>query len=124
MVPSKRFPSRIITAVDATKYLRIRSGDHRSIHVWVVVVKDRVIVRSWNDNPSGWYRAFLTEPRGAIEVNRTEIPVRATRVRSAKLNDAADDAYAAKYTTKSNLKYVRGFKTARRKAATLELRPA
>jgi hypothetical protein len=119
----KRFPTRLAQAIDEIKYLKIRSGDHRFIHIWVVVIGGRVLVRSWNDKPGGWYRAFAREPRGTIVVGEREIPVRATRVRSAKLNDAVDQAYAEKYDTKANLKYTRGFKTAKRKATTTELVP-
>jgi hypothetical protein len=121
---ARRFPKATLAGFDATKYLRIRAGDHRFIHIWVVVVEGRVIVRSWNDKPDGWYRAFLSRRRGAVEIDGEEIPVRAFRLRSMRLNDAADAAYAQKYTTKANAKYVKGFRTARRKAATLELVPA
>ena len=130
---TKRFPPATLAAFEATKYLWIRSGDHRFIPIWVVVVDRRVIVRSWNDKARGWYRAFLDEPRGAVRFESSksagkssigEVAVRAVPLRSATLNDAADTAYAAKYTTKPNLKYVKGFKAAKRKACTLELLPA
>ena len=120
----KRFAPRIRAAFNETKYLHIRSGDHRFILIWAVVVEGRVIVRSWNDKPKGWYRAFLEQPRGHVKIGEEEIAVRAIRLRSAGLNDAADAAYAAKYTTKANAKYVKGFKAAKRKATTLELLPA
>jgi hypothetical protein len=90
----------------------------------VVVVQQRVIVRSWNDKPGGWYRAFREHPQGHVQINDHDIPIRAIPVRSARLNDATDEGLRAKYTTKANAKYVRGFKTAKRKAATLELIPA
>jgi hypothetical protein len=58
-----------LDALDTAKILGIRSGDaHRYVGVWVVVVEDRVFVRTWNDEPTGWYRAFLEEPRGSIQV--------------------------------------------------------
>jgi hypothetical protein len=82
-----------------------------------------VLVRPWNDKKSGWYRAFLAEKRGAIQLDGREIPVRAKPVRSAKLNDAMDVAYGEKYTTKPNQTYVKGFATAKRRATTLELVP-
>jgi hypothetical protein len=119
----KRFPPQLTKAIDEIKYLKIRSGDHRFIHVWVVVVDGRVLVRSWNDKTGGWYRAFLKEPRGAIVVGEREIPVRATAVKSSKLNDAVDEAYVRKYTTKANFKYTEGFKSAKRKTTTTELVP-
>jgi hypothetical protein len=121
---SKRFPPKILAGFEATKYLPIRAGDHRFIHIWVVVVQDRVVVRSWNDKPSGWYRAFLSQPLGHVRMNDRELPVRAVPVRSTRLNDATDDAFAAKYTTKANAKYVKGFRVPKRKATTLELIPA
>ena len=102
----------------------IRSGTHRFIPVWVVVVESRVIVRSWNDKAGGWYRAFLAQPRGHVRIDDHELPVRAVPLRSQRLNDAADDAYAAKYTTKSDAKFVMGFRAPGRKATTLELVPA
>lgn len=119
-----RFPSRVAHEIDATKHLYLRAGDHRFIAVWVVVVDGRVVVRSWNDKSGGWYRAFLKERRGAIRLGETEIPVGAVPVRSARLNDAVDLAYAAKYTTKPNQKYVKGFAEKKRKVTTLELVPA
>ena len=49
--------------------LGVRSGsEHRYTGVWAVVVERRVFVRSWNDKPTGWYRAFLSEPRGSISL--------------------------------------------------------
>ena len=119
----KRFPAKILEAFAATKYLYIRAGEHRFIPIWVVVVEGRVIVRSWNDKPTGWYRAFREQPRGQVRLEDGEVAVRAVALRCASLNDAADDAYAAKYSSKANQKYVVGFRTPERKAVTLELVP-
>jgi hypothetical protein len=121
---TKRFSARTLAEFQATKYLYIRSGDHRFVPIWVVVVQNRVVVRSWNDKPGGWYRAFVGNPLGHVRLAETEVPVHAVPVRSARLNDGADEAFAAKYTTKANLKYVEGFRLAKRKATTLELIPA
>ena len=121
----RRFSPARARAIDGTKYLYLRAGsEHRYIAVWVVVVAGRVMVRSWNDKASGWYRAFRKTPRGAIRIGETEVPVRAVPLRSARLIDAATLAYAAKYTTKANQPYVKGFATAARKATTLELLPS
>ena len=119
----KRFSKKRCAEINEIGYMKIRSGDHRFIHVWVVVVEGRVMVRSWNDKPGGWYRAFRKEPGGAILIGDNEVSVRAVPVVSAKWIDAASDAYAVKYDTKANLKYVKGFRTARRRANTLELLP-
>lgn len=121
---ANRFPSAILAAFQATKYLYIRAGEHRFILIWVVVVEGRVIVRSWNDKPGGWYRAFLSERSGHVRLGDSDLAIRALPLRSQRLNDAADQAYVAKYTTKANLRYVKGFRTAQRKKNTLELVPA
>lgn len=119
----RRFPPAALAGFESTKYLYIRGGDHRFIPIWVVVVDGRVIVRSWNDNADGWYRAFLAHPHGAVRIDDEEVPVRAVRLRSSRVNNAADAAYASKYTTQANRKYVEGFRHPRRKATTLELLP-
>jgi len=119
----KRLSPKVLAAFATTKYLYIRSGDHRFVAVWVVVVEERVIVRSWNDKPGGWYRAFLAQPCGHVRIDDREAPVRAVPLRNQRISDAADVAYGAKYTTKANAKYVQGFKDPGRKAATLELVP-
>jgi hypothetical protein len=120
---AKRFSARILAEFQATRHLYIRSGEHRCIPIWVVVVGGRVVVRSWNDKPGGWYRAFLEHPLGHVRLEEREIPVRAVPLRSVRINDATDEAFAAKYTTKANQKYIQGFKTKSRKATTLELLP-
>jgi hypothetical protein len=119
-----RFSRQALAGFEATKYMRIRAGTHRFILIWVVVVEGRVIVRSWNDKAAGWYRAFLAQPYGDVRIEDRELPVRAVPLRSKSLNDAADDAYAAKYTTKGDARFVSGFRTPARKATTLELIPA
>jgi hypothetical protein len=119
-----RFPASTLAAIQATRHLYIRAGDeHRFIPIWVVVVGDRVLVRSWNDSRQGWYRAFLERKRGAIRVEDRELAVRGVPARSARLTEGVERAYAEKYTTRANQPYVRGFATERRRRATLELRP-
>jgi hypothetical protein len=60
------FTRPVLEALRGAKMLAIRSGrPHRYLGIWVVVVKDRVFVRPWNDKPDGWRRAFLEKPQGA-----------------------------------------------------------
>jgi hypothetical protein len=123
---TERFPKSVIEAADAAKILGVRAGDtHKFTGVWVVVHAGRVFVRSWGDKPTGWYRAFLAEPEGTMQLGPKgkELPVRAHTVRGERLLDAIDDAYAAKYDTKASLKWVEGFREPERRAHTLELRP-
>ena len=118
----KRFPAKVVDAVDASKILGIRAGsEHRFIGIWVVVVQRRIFVRSWTVRPDGWFAAFLDDPRGAMEIGGRKIRVRAIRTRSERLKTAVDRAYAAKYTTPASQKYVRGFRAPRRRNATIEL---
>lgn len=121
---SKRFSDRRVAAFADAAILGVRSGtEHRYTGVWVVVVQGRIFVRSWNDKPTGWYRAFLDEPRGSVTLADAEIRVRGTPVRSARTRSAVSEAYAEKYPTKGSVKWVRGFAEPAREAHTLELLP-
>jgi hypothetical protein len=123
---SRRLPRAVVAAIDASNYLRIRAGarsDHRFIGIWAVVVDDRVFVRSYYLKPGGWYRAFLDDPLGAIQVGQRQVRIRAMPARGKRISDAVERAYAAKYSTPGSLRYVRGFRTARRRETTMELMP-
>jgi hypothetical protein len=88
-----------------------------------VVVDGRVYARSWTLKKDGWYHAFLDDPLGVIQVGDREIRIRAVRARSERVRDKVELAYAAKYDTKASKKYVRGFRSARRREATMEFVP-
>lgn len=122
---AKRFDDDLIAALRDGKILGIRAGTapHRIIGIWVVVVERRVFVRSWTLKPEGWYRTFLAEPRGVIQIAGREVAVRAVQTRSERLKTAVDQAYAAKYHTPGSVKYVQGFKRPTRRNTTTELVP-
>ena len=125
-MPSPKLPARVIAAIDQAKILGIRAGarsDHRFIGVWPVVVDGRAFVRSWTLKANGWYRRFLEDPLGSIQVGEREIRIRAVPVRSERIKDAVEEAYARKYPTSGSAKYVRGFRTKRRREATIEFVP-
>jgi hypothetical protein len=125
MTGARRFSDADLDAIRLARSLGVRSGaEHRYTRIWVVVVEGRVLVRSWNDEPTGWYRAFLEEPRGSISFGRKEVAAVGRRVRSARLRHAASLAFAAKYDTKGAEKWVRGFAEPAREATTLEFVPA
>ena len=101
----------------------IRAGkgtDHRFTGVWPVVVDGRVFARSWTLKPGGWYRTLLEDPAVTIQIGERQIKVRALRIRSERLRDAVEEAYAKKYATPGARKYVKGFRTKRRREATIE----
>src|SRR5882724_9574832 len=124
---SKRgFSKDVVAAIREGKILGIRAGTkpHRIIGIWAVVVENRVFVRSWSLKPRSWWRTFLEEPVGVIEVEGRETPVRAVFTRSERLKTAVDRAYAEKYNTPGSLHFVRGFASKNRRDTTTELAPA
>ena len=121
-----RFSGPAVTAIDHAKILGVRAGahsEHRFIGIWVVVVDGRVFARSWTLKPGGWYRTFLEDPVGMIRVGERQFRIRAVPVSDAAILDAVDAAYASKYPTPGSAKYVRGFRTKRRRSATMEFVP-
>ena len=124
MTAARRFSGPALEELAKTKILGVRAGaEHHYTGVWVVIVEGRVFVRSWNDKPSGWYRAFRVQPLGSIQLAGREIAVRARQLRAERLRDAVTRAYAEKYDTKASEKWVRGFAEPGRAATTLELLP-
>jgi len=118
------FADSVVEAVRDAKIIGVRAGtEHRYTGVWVVVVDGRVFVRSWNDKPTGWFRAFRKQPSGTIQVGGLEIPVRAKPARSARIRDAVTAAFGEKYNTKASGKWVEGFAEPARALTTLEFVP-
>ena len=66
---------------------------------------------------------MLGERGGRARVGSRELKIRAVPARSERIRDAVEDAYAAKYPTPGSRKYVRGFRTRRRREATMEFVP-
>jgi hypothetical protein len=118
------FVDTVVEAARNAKIIGVRAGsEHRHTGVWVVVVDGRVFVRSWNDKPTGWFRAFRKQPTGTIQVGGLEIPVRAKLVRSARIREAVTAAFGEKYNTKASRKWVDGFAEPARALTTLEFVP-
>src|SRR6516165_9143772 len=124
MTAALRFSEPALKELAKAKILGVRAGnEHRYTGVWVVVVAGRVFVRSWNDKPTGWFRALVAQPLGSIQLAGREIAIRTRRLRGERLRDAVTRAYAGKYDTKASEKWVRGFAEPHRSATTLELLP-
>ena len=125
MTAARRFSKLDLEELARAKLIGVRAGtEHRYTGVWVVIVESRAFVRSWNDKPTGWYRAFQTERSGSIQLTGREIGIRARPTRGERLRNVVTLAYAKKYTTKASEKWVRGFAQPRRALTTLELLPA
>lgn len=122
----KRLSRSVVASADESGIIGIRAGarsDHRFTGVWPIVVNGRVFARSWTLKREGWYRTFLEDPLGVLQAGERQVRVRAVPVKSKRLRDAIDAAYAEKFDTKASQKYVRGFRTLRRRATTTEFVP-
>ena len=122
---AKLFPADVVAAIRKDKILGIRAGTapHRIIGIWAVVVEGRVFARSWSLKPRSWWRKFLEEPRGVIQVGKRKIRIRAVQTRSERLKDAVSEAYREKYKTPGSIKFVRDMSRARSRNTTTELVP-
>jgi hypothetical protein len=124
MPKNASFADQLLEELWDAKIISVRAGsEHRYTGVWAVVIEGRLFVRSWNDKPTGWFRAFRREPEGTLQVAGREIPVRAKATRSARLREAVTVAFGQKYNTKASRKWVEGFGEPAREATTLELVP-
>jgi hypothetical protein len=124
-VTRKRLPARVLSALRDGNIMGIRAGStpHRIIGIWVVVVDGRAFVRSWSLKPRSWWRTFLEEPHGVIEVEGKRMRVRAVQTRSERLKDAVSRAYLEKYGTPGSVRFARDLGRARSRATTTELVP-
>src|SRR4051812_22206496 len=125
MAAKGQFPAGVVATIRDGKIIGLRAGSdpHRFIGIWAVVVEGRVFVRSWSLKPRSWWRTFLREPYGVIQVGVRRICVRAVRTRSERLKAAVDRAYLEKYSTPGSIKYARDLGRARSRATTTELVP-
>jgi hypothetical protein len=125
MKAKRAFTKDILAAIRDGKIIGIRAGTqpHRFIGIWAVVVERRVFVRSWSLKSRSWYRTFLEEPHGTIQVLDQEIPVRAVQTRSERLKQAVSKAYLEKYHTPGSIKYAQDMGRAKSRATTTELLP-
>jgi hypothetical protein len=124
MPKNATFADDVLDALRNAKIIGVRAGaGHRYTGVWAVVVEGRLFVRSWNDKPTGWFRAFRSEPDGTVQLAGIEITVRAKLTRSDRIRKAVTVAFGEKYNTKASRKWVEGFGEPARELTTLELGP-
>ena len=124
---ARRFSTSILAALDKSKILGIRAGDrsdHRFIGIWVVVVEDRV------------FRAFMDPEAGRV-ASHVCSTIRSARSRLAIVTSGFEQrehaaAASARRSTRpmrrstrtpGSVRYVRGFRTPRRRETTTELMP-
>ena len=119
------WPGDLLRTIAERASLRVRAGEapHRFLGIWAVVVDGRVFVRSWRDQPDGWYRAWRLDPIGAIQVGARELMVLAVPVRGEKILAEVSRAYLEKYQGPGSRSYAVGMDAPARRRTTLELRP-
>ena len=121
----RRFAAPLLATLRDSKTVRIKAGArHPFIGIWGVVVESRIFVRSWSIKARSWYRTFLRDPDGFIQLDNRAIPVRAVRTRSARLKAAVDRAYLNKYATSWEVRFAKDLASPKSRATTTELRPA
>src|SRR5262249_17623669 len=99
---AKRLTRPVIAAADEAGIMGIRAGarsEHRFVGAWPIVVAGRLFARSWTQSKPGWYQSFLEDPLGTIQVGERILRIKAVRVKSERIRDAIDAAYAEKYDT-------------------------
>src|SRR2546422_1035568 len=125
MPPLPRFSTPALATLRGGKTGGIKArARHRFIGIWGVVVEGRLFVRSWSIKARSWYRTFLNDPRGFVQLGNRTIPVRAVRTRSARLKAAVDRAYLKKYATSWEVRFAKDLASPKSRATTIELRPA
>src|SRR2546430_10639976 len=66
----RRFSAPLLGILRDGKTVRMKAGArHRFIGIWGVVVEGRLFVRSWSIKAHSWYRTFLKDPRGFIQLS-------------------------------------------------------
>ena len=124
MPSGPRFPPHLIATLSEATTVRIKAGArHRFIGIWGVVVEGRVFVRSWSIKARSWYRTFLKDSRGFLQLGSRTIPVRAVRTRSVRRKAAVDRAYLKKYGRGWQARFAKDLVSPKSRATTLELRP-
>src|SRR6187455_498861 len=84
---SKRLSRPLVAAADAAGIMGIRAGaksEHRFVGVWPIVVDGRLFARSWTQSRGGWYKTFLDDRLGVIQVGDRQLRVRAIPVKSER----------------------------------------
>jgi len=122
----RRLPRALVAAIDDSPVLGVRAGaanDHRAIGIWAVVVDIRVFARSRKQSAGGWYRTSLDDPLGVLRVGGRRVRIRAVRWRGARIGAAIERPDSQKHRTPAPLKYIRGFRTKRRRETTIEFVP-
>ena len=88
----RQLPRALVAAINDSPILGVRAGaaaDHRMIGIGAVIVDGRVFARS-RKSAGGWYRTFLDDPLGVLEVGGGRVTIRAVRARGERIRDAIE----------------------------------
>lgn len=119
------FPKSTLNNILKSPAIGIKAGKarHRVIAVWIVVVKNRVFIRSWSHKKRSWYHAFRNDRVGELHLGPRKIRIRPVFVRSEALKDLVSKAYAEKYHTPGSVRFVKDMSRRRSRNTTTELAP-
>jgi len=124
--PKRRSGTDLVDVIRAARRVAIRAGSapHRFTSLWVVVVGERVFVRSWSVKPRSWYRTLVVEAHGVLQLKEREVAFRSVHTRSERVKAAVDRAYVEKYDHPGDIRYVKDMTGPTSRATTTELVPA
>jgi hypothetical protein len=108
-----------LRTLSATRELEVGTRPDNGVPIWVVVVGDRVLVRTWRRRTTGWYGRAVRAARLRVRVGAGSVEAEVSLVGTDDA-DAVDAAYRAKYGTGGAESMV----TAEAIASTLRLTPA
>jgi hypothetical protein len=100
------FDRDTLTAFATTAEIDIETsrGEGAPVHkttIWIVVDDDVVYVRSVRGPAGRWYRELVANPRGAVHVGGTAVPVAAEPATDpatiARVSDALNQKYLARW---------------------------
>jgi hypothetical protein len=100
------FDRDTLAAFDTTAEIDIETsrGEGAPVHkttIWIVVADDVVYVRSVRGPAGRWYRELVANPRGAVHVGGTAVPVAAEPATDAatiaRVSDALNKKYLARW---------------------------
>lgn len=113
----------LVECINKTEITKLRQGDrYPMINMWMVVVEDRIFVRSWQGTKDGWYYKFLENEYGEIECGDVRYAVNGRTPNDLhKINNLINKQYISKYNEPKNATVAAQITEPERMKRTLEL---
>ena len=101
--------------------IRTSAGPKRPVVIWIIVVGDEVLARSFKGPGAKWYTAAMADRRATLELDDRRWPVGVTPVTDPAVIGQVSQAYLEKYATSP---YAKEMVRSEILATTLRLDPA